>query len=210
LAARLCRSMMIFWQVNQEGPGLGAGKDRTRRNPALRARLPGAYWEFRHFPKLPKELKIFEGCGIENTATIERVVAGNALKGRCHPPRLAGHPGMRFCRVRSVGIFKPDGVSYELSRPKVRLLHAFASAVCIVQWLGCSGRATALASRQPGSTRAGDPMGRLPWKPVHVLQDLNGHPKNWRRIMAHLSPHRRAIASFADEVRGYRFSACGN
>ncbi|MEH6505122.1 MAG: haloacid dehalogenase type II [Sulfitobacter litoralis] len=161
-----------FWQVTQEGLDWALEKTGHDDNPALRARLLALYWELQAFPEVPKMLKKLNDKGL-NTAILSNGSPA-MLEGAVSSAGLAETLDA-VLSVESVGIFKPDARVYELVGQKFGCTPSQVLFVSSNGWDAAA--ATGFGFTTAWVNRAGEPMDRLPWKPVHVLQDLNGIPE---------------------------------
>ena len=160
-----------FWQVTQDGLDWALEAAGLDGQPALRQRLLDLYWELAAYPEVPAMLRALKDAGYQT-----------AILSNGSPQMLAGavdSAGLGdvlddVLSVESVGIFKPAAAVYDLvgqrfgdERPEVLFVSSNG-------WdAGC---ATGYGFTTAWVNRAGDPMDRLPWQPMHVMTDLKEIP----------------------------------
>ncbi|KIN73606.1 haloacid dehalogenase type II [Sulfitobacter guttiformis] len=160
-----------FWQVTQEGLDWALEKTGHDGDGALRERLLQLYWELGAYAEVPEMLQTLKEAGL-NTAILSNGSPA-MLRGAVDS---AGIDGVldALLSVQSVGIFKPDARVYDLVGAE------FGCAKEEVLFVSSNGWDAAAATGYGFTTawvnRAGEPMDRLPWKPVHTLNDLTGIP----------------------------------
>lgn len=160
-----------FWRVTQDGLDWALEKTGHGNDTALRARLLALYWELEAFPEVPQMLRTLRSGG-QKTAILSNG-SPEMLRGAVDS---AGVVDMldAILSVESVGVFKPDARVYDLVGA------TFGCARDEVFFVSSNGWDAAAATGYGFTTawvnRAGDPVDRLPWKPVHVLDDLVGIP----------------------------------
>jgi len=161
-----------FWQVTQEGLDWALEKTGHDGNPALRERLLQLYWELGAYPEVPAMLETLKSGGL-NTGILSNGSPA-MLRGAVESAGIGGVLDA-LLSVESVGIFKPDARVYDLVGAE------FGCAKDEVLFVSSNGWDAAAATGYGFTTawvnRAGDPVDRLPWRPVHTLDDLTGIPK---------------------------------
>ncbi|MFO6464483.1 haloacid dehalogenase type II [Jannaschia sp. KMU-145] len=159
-----------FWQVT--GDGLDWAMEKAGlSDAALRDRLMNLYWELAAYPEVPDMLGALKDAGratgILSNGTPEMLQAATASAGI---GRLLDH----VLSVESVGIFKPSPKVYDMVG---RAFGCEAGDVLFVSSNGWDAAAAqAYGFRTVWVNRAGLPMDRLPGRPDHVLDDLEGLP----------------------------------
>lgn len=160
-----------FWEVTQNGLDWALEKTGHAGDAALRERLLALYWELQAYPEVPKMLQQLKGAGLQ-TAILSNG-SPDMLKGAVDSAGI-GDVLDTCLSVQSVGVFKPDARVYDLVGGH------FGTAKEEVLFVSSNGWDAAAASGYGFVTawvnRGGDPVDRLPWTPLHVLQDLTGIP----------------------------------
>ncbi len=160
-----------FWEVTQNGLDWALEKTGHAGDAALRARLLALYWELQAYPEVPKMLQTLKQNGL-NTAILSNGSPA-MLKGAVDSAGI-GTSLDALLSVESVGIFKPDPKVYDLVGAQ------FGCARDEVLFVSSNGWDAAAATGYGFTTawvnRSGEPVDRLPWVPVHTLQDLTGIP----------------------------------
>ncbi|MEM8850335.1 MAG: haloacid dehalogenase type II [Pseudomonadota bacterium] len=158
-----------FWQVTGEGLDWALEASGLAGDDTLRARLMQLYWELSCFPEVPDVLAALKDAdkatGILSNGSPEMLQGAVSSAGI---ERLLDH----VLSVESVGIFKPSSKVYDL------VGRAFACETGTVLFVSSNGWDAAAAKGYGFQTawvnRTGLPMDRLPWRPDHVFDDLNG------------------------------------
>jgi 2-haloacid dehalogenase len=160
-----------FWEVTQNGLDWALEKTGHAGDPALRDRLLALYWELQAYAEVPQMLRDLKAAGL-NTAILSNG-SPEMLEGAVSSAGIGDT--LDVClSVQSVGIFKPDASVYDL------VGQHFGCAKEEVLFVSSNGWDAAAATGYGFTTawvnRAGEPMDRLPWSPVHVLSDLTEIP----------------------------------
>jgi len=160
-----------FWEVTQNGLDFALEKTGLT-DLALRQRLLDLYWELSAYPEVPAMLSALKAGGM-NTAILSNGSPG-MLDGAVQSAGI-GDVLDACLSVESVGIFKPDARVYDLVGQR------FACAKDEVLFVSSNGWDAAAATGYGFTTawvnRAGEPVDRLPWTPVHTLSELTGIPE---------------------------------
>ncbi|MGC1495576.1 MAG: haloacid dehalogenase type II [Sulfitobacter sp.] len=160
-----------FWTVTQEGLDWALEKTGHDGDAALRERLLALYWELQAYPEVPAMLAALKAANL-NTAILSNG-SPQMLEGAVQSAGITDVLDISLS-VESVGIFKPDASVYDLVGGH------FDCAKDEVLFVSSNGWDAAAATGYGFQTawvnRSGEPMDRLPWKPVHVLHDLSGIP----------------------------------
>ena len=158
-----------FWKVTCDGldwalEDAGLGEDEP-----LKARLLDLYWKLASYPEVPQMLCDLKTLGLK-TAILSNGTS-QMIEGAM---KAAGISDLvqAVLSVESVGVFKPHKSVYDL------VGRHFGCQPEEVLFVSSNGWDAAAASGYGFETvwvnRANEPMDRLPWKPSHVLPDLNG------------------------------------
>ncbi len=160
-----------FWEVTQNGLDWALQKTGHDGDAALRERLLALYWELQAYPEVPEMLHTLKNAGL-NTAILSNG-SPDMLDGAVQSAGIADVLDDNLS-VQSVGVFKPASKVYDLVGQR------FGCAKDEVLFVSSNGWDAAAATGYGFVTawvnRAGEPMDRLPWTPVHTLKDLNGIP----------------------------------
>lgn len=160
-----------FWNVTQDGLDWALEKTGHDGKPLLRERLLALYWELAAYPEVPDMLRKLKNAGL-NTAILSNG-SPQMLNGAV---KSAGLISLLddVLSVESVGVFKPSSRVYDLVGQR------FGCANSEVLFVSSNGWDAAGSSGYGFQTawvnRAGEPMDRLPWKPQHVLDNLDAIP----------------------------------
>ncbi len=160
-----------FWIVTQNGLDWALEKTAHAGDPALRERLLALYWELQAYPEVPAMLAALKQGGM-NTAILSNGSPA-MLQGAVDSAGIGDLLDVSLS-VESVGIFKPDASVYDLVGKH------FGCARDEVLFVSSNGWDAAAATGYGFVTawvnRGGEPLDRLPWTPVHRLEDLTGIP----------------------------------
>ncbi len=161
-----------FWEVTRNGLDWALEKTGHDDDPALRERLLALYWELQAYPEVPQMLATLKQGGM-NTAILSNG-SPDMLEGAVSSAGIGEFLDTSLS-VQSVGIFKPDARVYDLVGAH------FGCAKNEVLFVSSNGWDAAAATGYGFTTawvnRAVDPVDRLPWTPVHTLNDLTDIPK---------------------------------
>ena len=161
-----------FWEVTGNGLDWALEKTGLDGDADLRQRLLDLYWELEAFEEVPGMLKrlkeghmqvaiLSNGSPAMLTGAVQSAGIGEYLDD--------------VLSVESVGIFKPDKRVYDLVGGR---FGCEASEVLFVSSNGWDAAAGAgYGFETAWVNRAGEPMDQLPWRPGHVLTDLNAIPE---------------------------------
>lgn len=160
-----------FWTVTQEGLDFALEKVGLAGDPTLRQVLLDLYWRLTAYPEVPDMLAALKAGGLK-TAILSNG-SPQMLEGAASSAGI-GDVLDDCLSVQSVGIFKPDARVYDLVGAR------FGCAKSDVLFVSSNGWDAAAATGYGFTTawvnRAGEPVDRLPWTPVHTLADLTGIP----------------------------------
>ncbi|KUJ80357.1 haloacid dehalogenase [Ruegeria marisrubri] len=161
-----------FWKVTQDGLDWALEATGLDGKPALRKRLLDLYWELQAYPEVPDMLRALKAAG-KRTAILSN--GSPAMLDGAVQSAGIGDVLDDVLSVESVGVFKPDSRVYDLVPGR------FGCAKDEVLFVSSNGWDAAGASGYGFVTawvnRSGEPMDRLPWRPVHVLSDLTSIPE---------------------------------
>lgn len=160
-----------FWEVTQNGLDWALEATGLDGDPALRQRLLDLYWELQAYPEVAAMLGALKAGGM-NTAILSNG-SPDMLTGAVDSAGI-GAVLDDVLSVESVGIFKPDRRVYDLvgqrfSCPPDEVLFVSSNG-----WDAAA--ATGYGFVTAWANRAGEPVDRLPWIPVHIVQDLTPIP----------------------------------
>ena len=159
-----------FWEVTQNGLDW-ALEASGLSDPELRERLLALYFELSAYPEVPAMLAALKEAGF-----------ATAILSNGEPRMLQGavdSAGVSdvlddVLSVESVGVFKPHRSVYELVEQR------FGTTADQVLFVSSNGWDAAHAAGFGFATawvnREKEPMDRLPWQPMHVLEDLTAVP----------------------------------
>ena len=165
------RAHCDFWQVTCDGLDYALEATGLDGDPELRERLLSLYWELSAYPEVPQML-----------ARLKQTHLRTAILSNGSPEMLAGaveHAGIgefldAVLSVEEAGIFKPASAVYDL------VGKTFGTSPGNVLFVSSNGwdaaAATGYGFRTAWVNRAGEPVDRLPWRPVHILSDLTTIP----------------------------------
>ena len=159
-----------FWQVTQDGLDW-ALEANGLSDPELRERLLALYFELSAYPEVPKMLATLKAEGFA-TAILSNGEP-KMLQGAVDSARVGDHLD-DVLSVQDVGVFKPHRRVYEMVAGR------FGTKPDEVLFVSSNGwdaaHAAGFGFHSVWVNRSGEPMERLPWKPAHVLSDLNSIP----------------------------------
>lgn len=160
-----------FWEVTQDGLDWALEKTGHAGDVALRQRLLDLYWELEAYSEVPDMLHVLKSAEL-NTAILSNG-SPDMLRGAV---RSAGLDDVLddCLSVESVGIFKPDARVYDLVGQRFDCAKDDVLFVSSNGWDAAG--ATGYGFQTAWVNRAGEPVDRLPWTPVHILDDLSGIP----------------------------------
>jgi len=160
-----------FWTVTGQGLDY-ALEAHGMVDAGLRERLLQLYWELSSYPEVPWMLAALKSAGL-NTAILSNG-SPEMLMGAVESAGI-GESLDAVLSVESVGVYKPHRSVYDLvgqyfgcARREV----LFVSSNC---WDACA--ASGFGFTAVWANRANEPMDRLPWRPAHVVADLNAIPE---------------------------------
>lgn len=160
-----------FWTVTQDGLDWALEKTGHDGDKALRERLLQLYWELSAYPEVPAMLQALKAAGL-NTAIMSNGSPA-MLRGAVDSAGIGGLLDA-LLSVESTGVFKPDFRNYDLVGTE------FSCAKDEVLFVSSNGwdvaAATGYGFNTAWANRAGEPVDRLPWRPMNVLKDLTGIP----------------------------------
>ncbi len=160
-----------FWQVTQNGLDWAMEKTGHGDDPALRERLLALYWELQCYPEVPKMLAQLKAAGLATA-----ILSNGSPEMLAAAVRSAGIEALLddVLSVETVGVFKPDARVYDLVGSR------FGCAKDDVLFVSSNGWDAACATgygfRTAWVNRAAEPVDRLPWTPVDVVDDLKPIP----------------------------------
>lgn len=161
-----------FWTVTQQGLDWALEKSDLSEDDALRARLLALYWELQSYPEVPLMLATLKEAGL-NTAILSNG-APEMLDGAVKSAGIETYLD-DVLSVETVGVFKPDARVYDL------VLKRFGGELESVLFVSSNGWDAGCAAGYGFKTvwvnRSDDPVDRLPWRPDHVLSDLQSIPQ---------------------------------
>lgn len=159
-----------FWQVTQDGLDW-AMEAAGLADTSLRERLLALYWELSAYPEVPQMLSDLKTAG-----------KATAILSNGSPDMLAGAVNSAgigavlddVLSVEQVGVFKPHASVYALVEDRFGCTRDQVLFVSSNGWdAGC---ATGFGFTTAWVNRAGAPVDRLPWRPMHILTDLTTIP----------------------------------
>lgn len=160
-----------FWKVTGDALDWALEAAGLDGDPALRARLLDLYRELSAYPEVPEML-----------STLKREGFATGILSNGSPDMLASaikSSGISGCldhvlSVESVGVFKPHASVYALVEK------AFGAKPKDTLFVSSNGWDAAAAAgfgfEAAWVNRNRDPDDRLPWRPRHVLESLEGIP----------------------------------
>ncbi|GAB5431125.1 MAG: haloacid dehalogenase type II [Epibacterium sp.] len=161
-----------FWQVTQDGLDWAMEAAGLQDQTELRQRLLDLYWELAAYPEVPAMLRALKDAGYE-TGILSNG-SPKMLAGAVESANL-GDTLDAVLSVETVGVFKPSARVYDLVGERFGTRKSEVLFVSSNGWdAGCAagyGFVTAWVNR------AGEPVDRLPWRPAHVLTDLQPIPE---------------------------------
>ena len=156
-----------FWQVTKDGLDWALEASSLHTNAKLRERLLALYWELSAYPEVPEVLTKLKTAGL--TTAILSNGSPNMLQGAVRSAQLGAMLDY-VLSVEEVGIFKPATAVYNLVSER---LDCTKSEVLFVSSNGWDAAgATGHGFTSAWVNRSGEPIDRLPWKPQHILSDL--------------------------------------
>lgn len=159
-----------FWQVTQDGLDW-AMEALGLSDPELRERLLTLYRELEPYPEVSEMLRRLKNRGL--TCAILSNGAPEMLNAAVNSAGIQMYLD-DVLSVEQVGVFKPASKVYDLVGER------FGCRSEEVLFISSNGWDAAGASGYGFETvwanRAGDPVDRLPWRPQHILPDLNAIP----------------------------------
>ncbi|OWU81949.1 haloacid dehalogenase type II [Phaeobacter sp. 22II1-1F12B] len=161
-----------FWEVTGNGLDWALEKTGLDGDADLRQRLLDLYWELDAFEEVPGMLKRLK----EGQMQVAILSNGSPamLTGAVQSAGIGAYLD-DVLSVESVGIFKPDKRVYDLVG---RRFGCEPSEVLFVSSNGWDAAAAAgYGFETAWVNRAEEPMDQLPWRPGHVLTDLNPIPR---------------------------------
>lgn len=160
-----------FWQITGEGLDWALERAGLAGESALRERLMALYWELQAYPEVPAMLESLKAAG--KATGILSNGSPDMLAGAVKSAGIARHLD-HVLSVESVGIFKPHARVYDMVE------RTFATPRDQVLFVSSNGWDVAGAAGYGFKTvwvnRTGEPMDRLPHKPIRVLDDLVAIP----------------------------------
>lgn len=159
-----------FWDVTADGLDWAMEANGVSGD-ALRQTLLDLYWELDAYAEVPAMLAALKAAGL-NTAILSN--GSPAMLDGAVQSAKVGEVLDAVLSVESVSIFKPDAKVYDLVQGHFKCQRDQVLFVSSNGWdaAGASGYGFETA----WVNRAGEPMDRLPWTPVHTLKDLNKIP----------------------------------
>lgn len=160
-----------FWEVTQNGLDWALDATDLAGDTAMRQRLLDLYWELQAYPEVPTMLAALKAAGLQTAILSNGSPA--MLDGAVQSAGI-GDVLDDVLSVESVGIFKPAAAVYDLVGARFGCAKADVLFVSSNGWdAGC---ATGYGFQTAWVNRAGEPVDRLPWTPVHMLADLTTIP----------------------------------
>ncbi|SFS66630.1 2-haloacid dehalogenase [Sulfitobacter marinus] len=160
-----------FWEVTQNALDWALEKTGHADDPALRARLLALYWELQAYPEVPAMLHQLKEAGL-NTAILSNG-SPQMLEGAVNSAGIQEYLDA-LLSVESVGVFKPDARVYDL------VSQHFGCAKDEVLFVSSNGWDAAAATGYGFTTawvnRNAEPVDRMPWRPVNILNELTEIP----------------------------------
>ncbi|MCL5776561.1 haloacid dehalogenase type II [Limibaculum sp. FT325] len=141
-------------------------------DPDLRDRLLQLYWELAAYPEVPSMLAALKAAGLR-TAILSN--GSPEMLGGAVESAGIGDVLDAVLSVEQVGVFKPHRSVYDLVGQTFGAARGevlFVSSNC---WDACA--ATGYGFVTAWVNRRGEPVDRLPWRPVHEMSDLTGIPR---------------------------------
>lgn len=160
-----------FWTVTCDALDYALEAVGLDGDAALRDRLRALYHELAAYPEVPAMLAALKRAGLKAA-----ILSNGAPAMLAAAARSAGVADSldAVLSVEAVGVFKPDARVYAMVGAH------FAVAPDEVLFVSSNGWDAAAATGFGFTTlwvnRAGDPVDRLPWRPVHTARDLSAVP----------------------------------
>lgn len=156
-----------FWDVTQNGLDWAMEAVGLDGDPALRQRLLDLYWSLSAYPEVPPMLAELKTAGFQ-TAILSNG-SPEMLEGAVQSAGI-GDLLDDVLSVDSVGVFKPASVVYDLVGQRFQTQKEQVLFVSSNGWdAGC---ATGYGFTTAWVNRMKEPVDRLPWRPIHQLNDL--------------------------------------
>ncbi|MBS8227747.1 haloacid dehalogenase type II [Vannielia litorea] len=159
-----------FWQVTGDALDYAMAEQKLT-NPELRERLMALYFELSAYPEVPEMLAALKNAGY-STAILSNG-SPDMLMGAVTSADI-GALLDEVISVEDVGVFKPDRRVYDLVGTALDVAPNEVLFVSSNGWDAAS--AAGYGFQTAWVNRAGLPMDRLPWQPVHELTDLTTIP----------------------------------
>lgn len=160
-----------FWTVTCDALDYALEAVGLDGDAALRDRLRALYHELAAYPEVPAMLAALKGAGLKTA-----ILSNGAPAMLAAAAQSAGVADRldAVLSVEAVGVFKPDARVYAMVGAH------FGVAPDEVLFVSSNGWDAAAATGFGFTTlwvnRAGDPVDRLPWRPVHTARDLSAVP----------------------------------
>ncbi|PKP63940.1 MAG: haloacid dehalogenase type II [Alphaproteobacteria bacterium HGW-Alphaproteobacteria-8] len=160
-----------FWTVTCDALDYALEAVDLADEPGLRDRLRALYFELAAFPEVPEVLAALKAAGLQTA-----ILSNGAPQMLAAAVKSAGIADSldAVLSVETVGVYKPDARVYEMVPGR------FGVAPEEVLFVSSNGWDAAAATGFGFTTlwvnRAGDPLDRLPWTPLHTARDLTVAP----------------------------------
>ena len=161
-----------FWEVTQNGLDWALDATGLAGDAALRARLLALYWELQAYPEVAAMLGALKSAGLQTA-----ILSNGSPEMLDGAVQSAGIGGVLddVLSVQSVGIFKPHHKVYDMVGARFGCPRDEVLFVSSNGWDAAA--ATGYGFETAWANRAGEPADRLPWVPVHELDDLTTIPQ---------------------------------
>jgi 2-haloacid dehalogenase len=160
-----------FWEVTTHALDYALEAHGLEEDDALRGRLLQLYWELSAFPEVPDMLAAIKGEGM-----MTAILSNGAPDMLAGAVSSAGIGGLldAVLSAEQCGVFKPARAVYDLVGQHFGVARREVLFVSSNGWdAGC---ATGYGFETVWANRKGEPLDRLPWRPVHQMKDLSGLP----------------------------------